>query len=189
MTSFEVLTPDNAPEDAKPFLDKAKADYGVIPNLQGVMALSPQLLKTHLDCLDEFAKTTLTAAEQQVVYLTVNFENNCEYCVPWHTKLARMAGLTPDAVESQRSGDALPDEKLNALHEFTKSMARTRGSIAPADLKKFLAAGYTPQNALEVVLGIANKVVSNYTAALTEVPLDSAVERFEWRKPSLSAKP
>jgi len=188
MTSFDIITLKDAPEGTREVLEKAKADYGVIPNLQGVMAHSPQLLKTHLDCLEQFAETSLSSAEQQVVYLTTNFENNCEYCVPWHTKLAQMAGLSSENIESLRSGDTLPDEKLNALHEFTKTMVRTRGSIAPADLKKFLAAGYTKQNALEVVLGIANKVVSNYTAALTEVELDSAVEKFKWNKPSLRAK-
>ncbi|MCA0928021.1 carboxymuconolactone decarboxylase family protein [Ruegeria profundi] len=30
--------------------------------------------------------------ERQVVYLTANLTNECNYCVPWHTILAEQAG-------------------------------------------------------------------------------------------------
>lgn len=185
MKPYEILTQDTAPEASKEDLAKSQSAYGMIPNLQGVMAHSPHLLKTHLDGLEAFEQTSLTPIEQQVVYLTTNFENNCEYCVPWHTKLAQMANMPADEIDNLRSGRALKDGKLDALHTFTKTMVRTRGSIAPADLQAFMDAGYNQQNALEVVLGIANKVVSNYTAALTQAPLDNQIKPLEWKKPTL----
>lgn len=50
------------------------------------------------------------------------------------------------------------DQKLNALVAFTRAVVRGRGRVADSlDLKDFFAAGYTQQNALEVLLGVAHE--------------------------------
>lgn len=182
---FKIFDEVSAPESAKSMLQKAKADFGMIPNLEGVMAAAPALLTAYVESWAAFQGSSFTAVEQQVVYLTVNFENNCEYCVPWHSKLAQMAGMPDNEIDNLRMGSALSDARLNALHQFTKAMVRTRGSIAPADLDAFFAAGFTQQQALEVVLGAAIKVMSNYTNAIAQTPLDSEVKELSWKKPCL----
>lgn len=129
----------------------------MIPNLECVMAGAPALLSSYVQSWAAFKACGLTDIEKQVVYMTVNFENNCEYCVPWHTKLSEMAKMPAEEIEILRQGQALNDLKLNALHQFTKSMVLSRGAITPADLSKFFEAGYSQQNALEVVLGVSIK--------------------------------
>jgi len=62
---------------------------------------------------------------------------------------------------------------------------RTKGAIASADLNAFLSAGFAEKQALEVVLGVAIKVMSNYTNALAQTPLDDVVEPYRWTKASL----
>ena len=96
--------------------------------------------------------------------------------------------MPKEEIQNLREGRALADPKLNALHKFTKAVVRTRGSIAPADLEAFQAAGYSIQQSLEVILGVAIKVMSNYTNALAQTPLDKAVQNLAWNKPSLRAK-
>ncbi|MFM0689454.1 carboxymuconolactone decarboxylase family protein [Paraburkholderia strydomiana] len=54
------------------------------------MAESPALLAGYSALWDLFSKSTLTPHEQQVVYLTSNFENNCHYCMAGHSTLAKM---------------------------------------------------------------------------------------------------
>lgn len=188
MKPFEIYNENNAPSESKEKLRQAKTDFGMIPNLEGVMAAAPALLESYVTGWAAFETTSLTPIERQVVYLTVNYENNCEYCVPWHTKLAQMAKMPEEEIKNLREGRALHDSKLNTLHQFTKTVVRTRGAIAPADLEFLFNAGYTQQTALEVVLGIAIKVMSNYTNAFAQTPLDKAVHSLRWRKPDLKEK-
>ena len=49
-------------------------------------------------------------------------------------------------------------------------------------VETFLAAGYTKQQILEVILGVAQKVMSNYTNHLAQTPLDAVSEKFAWQK-------
>jgi len=51
-------------------------------------------------------------------------------------------------------------------------------------LEKFLAAGYSKQAALEVVLGLAVKLMSNFTNAIAQTPLDQAPQQYAWKKNS-----
>jgi alkylhydroperoxidase family enzyme len=182
---FEIFDEKSASKESRSMLRKTKADFGMIPNLEGVMAAAPALLSSYVQSWASFQACSLTDIEKQVVYMTVNFENNCEYCVPWHSKLSDMAKMPGEEIENLRQGRPLNDVKLNTLYQFTKSMVRTRGSIVPDDLNKLFEAGYSQQNALEVVLGVSIKIMSNYTNALAQTPLDSAVKNLSWKKPSL----
>ncbi|TMO90196.1 carboxymuconolactone decarboxylase, partial [Pseudoalteromonas sp. S3260] len=44
MKEFTLHTPESAPENSKPLLEKSQQAFGSIPNLHAVMAESPQLL-------------------------------------------------------------------------------------------------------------------------------------------------
>lgn len=186
MSMFQIHTEMTAPATSKPLLEQAKKNLGMIPNLERVMAESPALLEGYVHLWELFDTTSLSPIERQVVYQTANFENQCEYCVPWHTKLAQMAGMTPSEIEALRQGAELEDPKLESLRQFTKSLILNRGKIAEVELKAFFAVGYSAQQALEVILGIAIKTMSNYTNSIAGTPLDKAVEKLRWKKPIIS---
>lgn len=180
---FPIHTETTAPEESKLLLEQSKKNLGIIPNLERVMAESPALLEGYVHLWELFDTTSLSPIERQVVYQTANFENQCEYCVPWHTKLSQIAGIPADEVEALRRGTKLADRKLEALRQFTRSLILNRGKIAEAELNAFFAEGYSAQQALEVILGIAVKTMSNYTNSIAGTPLDKAVERLRWKKP------
>lgn len=184
-TPFNLYTIETAPDASKTYLESAKAAFGLVPNVEAVMAQAPGLLATYMTGWDRFDETSLSAVERQIVYQTANFENNCGYCVPWHTILSENAGLSESDVEALRNGANLSDGKQNALRIFTRDMVRNNGNIAPADLQAFFAQGYDEQHALEVVLGLAIKVMSNYTNAIAQTPLDEAATHKKWQKPNL----
>ncbi|XQQ07264.1 MAG: carboxymuconolactone decarboxylase family protein [Leptolyngbya sp. IPPAS B-1204] len=186
MTMFQIHTEMTAPAASKPLLEQAKKSLGVIPNLERVMAESPALLEGYVHLWELFDTTSLSPIERQVVYQTANFENQCEYCVPWHSKLAQMAGMAPSEIEALRQGAELEDPRLESLRQFTKSLILNRGKIVEVELKAFLAVGYSAQQALEVILGIAVKTMSNYTNSIAGTPLDKAVEKLRWEKPTIS---
>ncbi len=187
MTDFNAYTIETAPEASRPTLEGVKGAFGFVPNLQAHMAESPQLLAGYSALWDLFSKSSLTAHEQQVVYLTSNFENECHYCMAGHTTLAKMQKMDPAVIDALRAGAPLPDKRLEALHRFATEVVRNRGWVSDTEIEAFLAAGYTRRNVLEVVLGVATKVMSNYTNHIVHTPLDSFMQGNEWTKPVAEA--
>ena len=59
MTYFPLLEKDTAPENSVEWLEKAEANFGMIPNVEKVMALSPQLLAGYTFMWDGFNTSTL----------------------------------------------------------------------------------------------------------------------------------
>lgn len=187
MIVFNAYTIETAPDASQPILEGVKGAFGFVPNLQARMAESPELLAGYSALWDLFSKSTLTLHEQQVVYLTSNFENECHYCMAGHTTLAKMQKMDPAVIEALRSGAPLPDARLEALHRFATLVVRDRGWVGEADVEAFLAAGFTRRNVLEVVLGVATKVMSNYTNHIVHTPLDNFMQGNEWSKPMQEA--
>ena len=185
--AFTRYTADTAPQDSKPLLAAVKSQFGFVPNLQGFMAESPALLAAHNALWAEYAKSTLTPAEQQVVFMTAIYEHDCQYCMAGHTAMARMQKMGDDVIASLRAGTAIADLKLEALHAFTRLVVRDRGHVADRDVQAFLEAGFTTRNILEVVLGVSIKIQSNYTNHLVGTPLDAFMKGNEWTKPIASA--
>ncbi len=183
MTQFTVHTAETAPEASKATLNAVKGAFGFVPNLQANMATSPELLAGYTALWDLFGKTSFTPTERQVVYLTANYENECHYCMAGHTMLAKMQKIDDAVVRAIRAGTAIPDAKLEALHVFTGLVVRERGYVGDAAVEAFLAAGYTQQNVLEVVLGVGTKLLSNYTNHITHTKLDPFMKGAEWTKP------
>lgn len=187
MSIFTAHTPDTAPVGSKAQLAEVKAAWGMIPNLQANMAESPQLLAGYSQLWDLFSKTSLSTTEQQVVYLTTNFENECHYCMAGHTMLARMQKIDPAIVAAIRNGTPIGDARLEALHNFVGTVVRERGFAGDAAVEAFLAAGFTRQNVLEVVLGVGVKTLSNYTNHIVHTELDGFMHGAEWTKPAIAA--
>jgi AhpD family alkylhydroperoxidase len=188
MTTFAMHTLESAPVDAKETLTSVKKAFGTIPNLQAVMAESPELLKAQQALWALFDQTSFDALEKQVVYLTTIYENECSYCMAGHTMLAKMQHLPEDVVTAIREGRPIADAKLQALRSFTSKMVTSRGWASEADVAVFLAAGYTQKNVLEVILGIATKVTMNYVNHVAGTPNDAFMKGFEWTPPRARTK-
>ncbi len=186
--AFPLHDETSAPESARNALATTKKNFGMIPNLERVMASAPALLEGYATLWDLFDTTTLTPIERQVVYLTANFENECNYCVPWHSALAKRAGMNKDDINALRSGARMSDNKLEALRSFSRTLITNRGKAAAADLQAFFDAGYSDVQALEVVLGVAVKLMSNYTTSIVGTPLDKQVEHLRWKKPTIEER-
>jgi AhpD family alkylhydroperoxidase len=185
--AFNSYTADTAPEASKPLLEAVKGQFGFVPNLQSIMAESPELLAAHSALWGEFARTTLSQHEQQVVFMTAIYENNCHYCMASHTTMARMQKLGEDVIEALRNGSAVADPRLEALHAFTTLVVRDRGFVADADVQAFFDAGFSRRNVLEVVLGVSIKIQSNYLNHLAGTPLDPFMKGNEWTKPQAAS--
>ncbi len=185
MSTFKLHTLDSAPSGSLPILDTANKTLGFIPNLYAHLASSPAALQGYKQLGALLEQSGLTKEEQQAVLLTASVENGCEYCVAAHSFLARnMAKVSGDKISALRDGQPTGDAKLNALVAFTQAVVLERGWVAGSqELSNFFAAGYTTQHALDVILGVAMKTLSNYTNHLTSTPLDAAFAGEAWQAP------
>ena len=89
--------------------------------------------------------------------------------------------VDPAITEALRNRTALPTEKLQALHDFTLSMVRNRGNVHADEMEAFFAAGHGQQQVLEVILGLSQKVISNYVNHVAETLVDKVFEQFAWQ--------
>ena len=183
MTDFTIHTQETAPAASKPLLDKSLKAFGRVPGLHGVLAEAPKALEAYQILGTLFKDTSLTTIEQHVVWLTINYENDCGYCVPAHTGLAKFDGVPDAVIKALRNGTPIADPKLESLRAFTVQVVNQRGWVADNDVQAFLDAGYTHQQILEVILGLAHKVISNYTNHLAKTPVDAGFKQFAWKKP------
>ncbi len=184
---FPIYTIDTAPEASKAALIQAKATFGFIPNLEGIFAQAPSLLKGSMALWDLFEATSFTPVEQQLIYLSANYEHECHYCMAAHSGLAKMIGMSADDIQALRTGTPLSEPKLQALRQFTQRMIQARGWVEEREIEAFLAAGYTQQQVLEVILGIAIKIMHNYTNHIATTPLDKPFQPYVWSKPAVTA--
>lgn len=178
MAEFTLYTQENASEEAQPLLADSIAAFGMLPNLHAVMAEAPTLLKGYQVLHELFQKTSFNAKELTVVWQSINVEHACHYCVPAHSGIAAAMKVDKSIVDALVNKTPLEDVKLEVLRETTLEMTRERGVLSPSQQDKFFAAGYTKQQLLEIVLGLAQKVMSNYTNHLANTPVDDAFKKF-----------
>jgi len=182
MSKFTLHTVETAPQKSKAILEGAKKQMGVVPSLYAAMAESPETLKAYTQLRQLFTATSFNAEELTVVWQTINVEHECHYCVPAHTGIAHSMKVDPALTEALRNQEAMPTEKLQALHDFTLAVVRQRGNVTPEQIDAFFAAGYAQQQVLEVILGLSQKVISNYVNHVAETPFDSMFQNFAWTK-------
>ncbi len=180
MATFPVHTLDTAPDAAKPLLEMTQQAFGFVPNLVGVMASSPALTEAYLTIAGIFDKTGLTPTERQIVLLTVSHFHQCRYCVAAHSVIAGMQDVSADIVEAIRNDQPIADARLQALRQFTHLLMENRGWATEDDMQPFLSAGYEPAHAMDVLVGIAQKTMSNFTNHIVGTPLDDAFAAQAW---------
>ncbi|MCP5536638.1 MAG: carboxymuconolactone decarboxylase family protein [Akkermansiaceae bacterium] len=178
-----IFTAETAPEKSRPLLEGVKNKMGMVPNILGGMAVAPATLQAYIGLSGAFAQTSLSPAEQQVVALSISHVNGCDYCMAAHTTMAKGAGVAQEVVDAVRNGTAL-EPKLEALRTFALRMQESKGHLEAGELDAFLGAGYSEAQAYEVIVGIALKVITNYSNRLLNTPVDAAFAANAWKKPS-----
>jgi len=180
--NFPLHDLDTAPEASKPLMENSQKAFGRVPGLHKVLSESPQAYEGYQILHKLFMETDFDADELTVVWQSINVENACHYCVPAHTGMAKMMKVSDDISEALRNETALPSAKLEALRTFTVQMVRERGSLTEAQMKAFFDAGYGHRAVLDVILGLAQKTMSNYTNHVAETPVDEVFQPLVWQR-------
>jgi alkylhydroperoxidase family enzyme len=182
MTTLKVHNIENAPKESKQFLEKSQKAFGMIPGLHGVLAGAPKTLEAYQILHQLFTESSFNAEELTVVWQTINVEHACHYCVPAHTGIAKMMKVDDAITEALRNETILKNTKLEALRSMTLAIVKNRGQVSQEDLTAFYAVGYEERQILEIILGVSQKVISNYTNHIANTPVDAPFQAFSWKK-------
>jgi uncharacterized peroxidase-related enzyme len=188
MSEFTIYTSSSAPEQSREALGALERNIGFVPNLAATIAGSPTALAGFVAMQSALRGTSrLTAVEREVVGLTVSYANRSPYSMAAHSTFASGAGAAPRVIDALRIGAAVPDARLQALSAFTVELLETGGRVSEERLAAFLDAGFTRENALEVITQVAYTTMANFVANLAGTPVDPAFEPQAWTAPASSA--
>lgn len=172
---LQPLTIANAPIGSKPIMEGIQKGFGFIPNLMATFANSPETLKGYLALDAEWEKTSFTPQERNLVLLVASVENECGYCVAAHSTIAKAFQKVPaEVIAAIRTGKPTSNLRIDALVALVRELVATRGHANRESIDRFLAAGFTKPQVMELLLGIALKTISNYLDHINPAPLDAA---------------
>lgn len=181
MTSYPVHTVASAPVAAKPTLGQLEQTFGLVPNVAGAMANSPELLTAFAGLFGQVHAGTFTEPQIQVLLLTNAVTNACTWAVAFHTMLALKTGVPVETVEAIRGGRLPADPAHAALSRLARRLIETRGHVDEAGIDSFLEAGFRPEQVLEILAVTAASTITNYAGTITRLPLEDYLERHAWQ--------
>ncbi|WP_317173835.1 carboxymuconolactone decarboxylase family protein [Kordia aestuariivivens] len=121
--------------------------------------------------------------EQEVVFLSIAYQNNCEYCMAAHSFVADAMSKVPKEITHLiRIGGTIPVYRLNELSILSRLLTENRGHATQKEIDDFLSAGYDESHVLDIIAAIGVKTMSNYSNHLTHPEVDPAFEGRRWSK-------
>jgi AhpD family alkylhydroperoxidase len=175
---FTVHNLESAPVASRRLMEATVKQQGHLPGAVALLAESPELLGTFLKASSTFDASTLEPLAREVVIMTMAVRNGCHICVAMHTARLNAIGADAGLIAALRAGAPLDDPRLAAVQQFTLQVLATAGQVDDDELKTFVDAGFTPRNALEVVLGIGTYTMSTLANRLVRAPLDEPLKAF-----------
>ena len=190
MLRFFLHTSETAPPASQDLLRRLQNGFGFVPTLFAKLAESATALTAYMNLRTQFEKSSLSPVEQQVVALAVSVENGSTFCTSGHSYAARhLVGMPEECIAALRDGRKLPDAKLDMLAEFARAIVRERGRISRGDLNVILAAGYSMEQVLDILLGVALKTFTNYASHIVRPPLNAEFASESWIRPHDGVEP
>lgn len=181
MHTYRIHTIESAPEKSRPALQGLEQAFGIVPNLAATMAESPVLLGGFVGAFGNFHGGTFSGAQKQVLLLSNAVANTCAWAVAFHSAMALKEGVDPEHVRAIREGRLPADAVLAALSRFTRALIETRGHVGKNDIAVFTAAGFGPDQVLEVIAGLAVSVMANYAGNITHPDLEAPFQSQAWK--------
>ncbi|NPD69298.1 carboxymuconolactone decarboxylase family protein (plasmid) [Lichenicola cladoniae] len=185
MKDFILKSIETAPVASRPALQQLQAAFGgTLPNIARAMSTSSVLIDSLVVLFGKVHGGSFSEPQIQVVLLTDAVANEANWAVAFHSFLALQAGLANEDVEAIRNGRAPAEAKLGALSTLARTLIEKRGHITEAEGQVFLAQGFGRDHLLEVIAIVAASTITNYTANVTEPPLEPEFQPYAWTAPS-----
>ncbi len=171
MSRIPALDPVQAAGKNVALFSAVKSKLGVVPNLMRTLGQSPAALEAYLNFSGALSQGTLSAKVREQIALAVAETNGCDYCLAAHSLIGKGAGLSPDAIQAARRGEA-DDDRTRALLRFVNAVVASRGAVDDAVLADVRAAGASDAEIVEAVAHVALNILTNYTNLVAGTSVD-----------------
>jgi AhpD family alkylhydroperoxidase len=178
--TFTDHTPETAPDGARAALRATAAQLGFLPSAMARLAESPALVAAFGRLMALWDGCSLDHVAREVVTLTIAHHAACEVCVAMHSAIMTRTVADAALLEALRAQRPLAAPRLEALRLFTRAVLAAHGGVTDAELRSFLDAGFSKQQALDVVLGVGTYTLSTSANRLTRAPVDAPLQPFAW---------
>lgn len=166
MTRIAALSQDQAPDASRAALEGVRKGLGFIPNAFKTLAHSPAALNGYLGLAQALGKSSLSAAEREVVALATSQVNGCDYCLAAHSFFGAKAGLSDEAISQARQGT------LSAVAVLAREITESRGQLRDEQIAAAREAGLSDSKIVEVVAQITLLTLTNYLNNVATTDID-----------------
>ena len=97
---------------------------------------------------------------------------------------AEFQQVPDDVINAIRNDTPISDHRLKALYNMTTAIVQNRGWLSDSEVENFFSAGYTAHQLLDVLVGVAQKTLSNFTNHIADTPLDQQMANYQWHAAS-----
>ncbi|QFY44179.1 carboxymuconolactone decarboxylase family protein [Candidatus Methylospira mobilis] len=179
MPRLPLQTAETAPDASKLFIERAIAANGFLPNLIAVLANTPAAVEAYFTVGEINNRASLTLAEREVIQITAAALHGCEFCVAGHSAIAlKKAGFDRKSVIALQQRGVTGNPRFDALVDFTRSIIISRGAVDDGELTAFIEAGFSSDQALEVILGISLATLCNFANNLAKNEINMQLQPF-----------
>jgi uncharacterized peroxidase-related enzyme len=183
---YTVLSAASAPERSRTILAALEREVGFVPNLAATMAASPVLVEAFTSLRSIYRTSTLTPIERELVELVAAFESGCAYCMAAHSTFAAKAGASVELLTALRNGQPPADDRLRALYTYARHVVQGEGRVAAEEAERLVEAGYSAEQALDVLVGVAISTLASQTYHLASTAVDAPFQPQRWEHPQAS---
>ncbi|ELK3538308.1 peroxidase-related enzyme [Pseudomonas aeruginosa] len=166
MTRIAALSLDEAPAASRAPLEGVQKGLGFIPNAFRTLAHSPAALNGYLGLAQALGKSSLSAAEREVVALATSEINGCDYCLAAHSFFGAKAGLSDEAISQARQGT------LSAIAALARQITESRGQLRDEQIAAAREAGLSDGKIVEVVAQVTLLTLTNYLNNVATTDID-----------------
>ena len=166
MTRITALSLDQAPTGSRAALEGIQKGLGFIPNAFKTLAHAPVALNGYLGLAQALGKSSLSAAEREVVALATSEINGCDYCLAAHTFFGGKVGLSDEAISQARAGT------LSAVAALAQQITARRGQLSDEQIAAAREAGLTDSKIVEVVAQVTLLTLTNYLNNIAATDID-----------------
>jgi AhpD family alkylhydroperoxidase len=170
-----IATVEAAPAAVRPLLAAVERRFGRVPNLFGVLALSPAALHGYLALEGALSGGALDAATRARIALALAERSRCSYCLSVYTHIARTAVRLDDAEITANRNGASNDLAADAAVHLALALAQPSADGRDAALAAFKAAGYGDEEAIEIAALVALNTLATTVNKLARTEIDFPV--------------
>ncbi|MGA3180082.1 MAG: carboxymuconolactone decarboxylase family protein [Verrucomicrobiota bacterium] len=171
MLRLSPVEPKQVSKELRGIWDGGQNGFEEVPTFLKILARSPAAALAYGRVSGALARGRLSAQEREQIALAVAEINGSNYCLRAHTAQGRICGLTEEEIEYSRRA-AAPEPKAAQMLRFTQLIVLQRGEISDEDLGALRKAGFTDEEAIEIVANIALNIFTNYLNILSKTAGD-----------------